>query len=41
MDSVRQFAGDQHENVKYHHEDDDYLLEKDETSTLYEVFLEQ
>jgi len=41
MDSVRQFAGDEPENAKYYPEDDDFLLEKEETSALYEVFLEK
>jgi len=39
--SVRQFAGDEPEKAKYYPEDDDFLLEKEETSALYEVFLEK
>jgi len=41
MDSVWQFAGDDPEKAKYYPEDDDFLLEKEETSTLYEVFLDK
>ncbi|MEE9182276.1 MAG: antibiotic biosynthesis monooxygenase [candidate division NC10 bacterium] len=41
MGSVRQFAGDEPEIGRYYPEDDDFLLEKEETSALYEVFLEK
>ncbi len=41
MDSVRKFAGDEPEKAKYYPEDDDFLLEKEDTSALYEVFLEK
>lgn len=41
MGSVRQFAGDEPEKAKYYPEDDDFLLEKEEKSALYEVFLEK
>lgn len=41
MDSVRRFAGDEPEKAKYYPEDDEFLLEKEETSALYEVFLEK
>ena len=41
MDSVRHFAGDEPEIAKYYPEDDDLLLEKEETSALYDVFLEK
>jgi hypothetical protein len=41
MGSVRQFAGDEPEKAKYYPEDDDFLLEKEEASALYEVFLEK
>jgi len=41
MDSVRQFADDEPEKANYYPEDDDFLLEKEETSALYEVFLEK
>ena len=40
MDSVKKFAGDRAEKAKYYPEDDDFLLEKEETSALYEVFYE-
>ncbi|MDJ0832562.1 MAG: antibiotic biosynthesis monooxygenase [Gammaproteobacteria bacterium] len=38
MEAVKQFAGENPEKAKYYPEDDDYLLEKEETSALYEVF---
>ena len=41
MDSVKQFAGDEPEKAKYYSEDDDFLLEKEVTSALFEVFLEK
>jgi heme-degrading monooxygenase HmoA len=41
MDSVKAFAGDQPEKAKYYPEDDQYLLEKEDTSALYEVFFEK
>jgi hypothetical protein len=39
-ESVKKFAGDRPEKAKYYSEDDDFLLEKEETSALYEVFYE-
>ncbi len=41
MGSVRQFAGEEPERAKYYPEDDDFLLEKEEKSALYEVFFEK
>ncbi len=41
MESVKKFAGEQPEKAKYYPEDDQFLLEKEELSTLYEVFYEQ
>jgi len=41
MDSVIEFAGDNPEKAKYYPEDDQFLLEKEETSALYEVFFEK
>jgi heme-degrading monooxygenase HmoA len=41
MDSVRQFAGDEPEKAKYYPEDDAFLLEKEEVTALYEVFMEK
>ena len=41
MESVKKFAGEQPEKAKYYPEDDEFLLEKEELSTLYEVFYEQ
>jgi len=41
MDSVKQFAGDEPEKAKYYPEDDDFLLEKEDTSAIYELFLEK
>ena len=41
MESVKKFAGEQPEKAKYYPEDDKFLLEKEETSALYEVFYEK
>ncbi len=41
MESVKKFAGEQPERAKYYPEDDQFLLEKEESSALYEVFYEQ
>ena len=41
MESVKKFAGEQPEKAKYYPEDDQFLLEKEELSALYEVFYEQ
>ena len=41
MESVKKFAGEQPEKAKYYPEDSQFLLEKEETSTLYEVFYEK
>ncbi len=41
MESVKNFAGDPPEKAKYYPEDDQFLMEKEETSALYEVFFEQ
>ena len=38
IDAVRAFAGPDPEVAKYYPEDDDFLLEKELTSQLYEVF---
>ena len=38
MEAVKKFAGENPEKAKYYPEDDDFLLEKEETSALYEVF---
>ncbi len=40
MEAVKKFAGENPEKAKYYPEDDDYLLEKEETSALYQVFYE-
>lgn len=40
MESVKKFARDRPEKARYYPEDDDFLLEKEETSALYEVFYE-
>lgn len=40
IDSVKKFAGDKHENAKYYPEDDNFLLEKDEYVSMYDVFYE-
>ena len=41
MESVEKFAGENPEKAKYYPEDDSFLLEKEETSALYEVFYEK
>jgi heme-degrading monooxygenase HmoA len=41
MESVKEFAGQDPEKAKYYPEDDAFLLEKEETSALYEVFFEK
>ena len=40
MEAVKKFAGERPEKAKYYPEDDDFLLEKEETSALYDVFYE-
>ncbi len=40
IEAVKKFAGENPEIAKYYPEDDDYLLEKEKTSALYEVFYE-
>ncbi len=40
MEAVKKFAGENPEKAKYYPEDDDYLLEKEDTSALYQVFYE-
>jgi len=41
MESVKRFAGEHPEKAKYYPEDDSFLLEKEETSALYELFFEK
>ncbi len=41
MESVKRFAGEHPEKAKYYPEDDSFLLEKEETSALYELVLEK
>ena len=38
MDSVKKFAGEHPEKAKYYPEDDSFLLEKESSSALYELF---
>ena len=40
-EAVREFAGENPERAKYYPEDDDFLLEKEETTALYRVFFEK
>jgi len=40
MEAVKIFAGERPEKAKYYPKDDDFLLEKEETAALYEVFYE-
>ena len=41
IESVKKFAGDNPEIAKYYPEDDDFLLEKEEYVSMYEVFYEK
>jgi heme-degrading monooxygenase HmoA len=41
MESVKKFAGENPETAKYYPEDDEFLLEKEPHSALYELFYEQ
>ncbi len=38
MESVKKFAGEHPEKAKYYPEDDDFLLEKEAESVMYEIF---
>jgi heme-degrading monooxygenase HmoA len=38
MESVKRFAGEHPEKARYYPEDDDFLLEKEAESVMYEVF---
>ncbi len=40
LDVIKNFAGDDFEKAKYYPEDNDFLLEFEETVTHYEVFAE-
>ena len=41
MESVKKFAGDNPEIAKYYPEDDEFLLEKEKNTELYEIFYEK
>ena len=41
IESVKNFAGEHPEKAKYYLEDDTFLIEKEETSSLYEIFFEK
>ena len=41
IESVKKFAGDNPEIAKYYSEDDEFLLEKEEHVSMYEVFYEK
>jgi len=41
MDSVKKFAGGSPEKAKYYPEDHSFLLEKEATTALFEVFFEK
>jgi len=41
IESVKKFAGEHPEKAKYYPKDDSFLLEKEETSALYQVFFEK
>ncbi len=41
IESIKKFAGESPEKAKYYPEDDLFLLEKEKTSTMYEVFFDK
>ena len=41
LESIKRFAGAEPEIAKYCPEDDEFLLEKEKTSSMYEVFYEE
>ena len=41
IESVKKFAGDNPEIAKYYPEDDEFLLEKEKNTELYEIFYEK
>ncbi|MEW6989127.1 hypothetical protein AADZ91_00445 [Colwelliaceae bacterium 6441] len=41
MDSIKQFAGEEPELAKYYLEDDDFLLEKEKYSVMYDIFYQK
>jgi heme-degrading monooxygenase HmoA len=40
IDAIKAFAGEDYERARYYPEDDDYLLEREELVTHYEVLLD-
>ena len=41
MESIRKFAGSEPELAKYYPEDDNFLLEKEKFTSMYEVFYQK
>ena len=41
LESIKRFAGAEPEIAKYYPEDDEFLLEKEKTSSMYEIFYEE
>ena len=41
MESIKMFAGDNPELAKYYPEDDNFLLEKEKTTPMYDIFYQQ
>lgn len=41
LDSIKKFAGEEPEIAKYYLEDDDFLLEKEKHSAIYDIFYQQ
>ena len=41
LESIKGFAGAEPEIAKYYPEDDEFLLEKEKTSSMYEIFYEE
>ncbi len=41
IESIKEFAGPEPEIAKYYSEDDEYLLEKEKYTTMYDIFYEK
>ncbi len=41
MEAIKKFSGEQPELAKYYTEDDNFLLEKEKHTTMYDVFYEK
>ncbi len=41
LESIKQFAGSEPELAKYYQEDDNFLLEKEKYTTMYDIFYQK